>query len=204
MLMPSTPQPQLHNALGNLLDDEDDYVMIDGPSPFNSTHGFLCAPGLLTAILMNARTHAVMCHWITLSLSLLPLTPISILSHLLHTVLKYSLAAWALEQIIVRLCACMDAINFICVQATAQLGRIRAGLPGSRPQHAWQHPASAQGLPHAHACHQQPPAAELPLGAGPVFLSLLCPAGAVHPQAPIIHAETSLLIMDAHSLGEQR
>lgn len=43
MLMPSTPQPQ-HNALGNLLDDEDEYVIIDGPSPFNSTHGSLCAP----------------------------------------------------------------------------------------------------------------------------------------------------------------
>ena len=45
MLMPATPQPQpqLHNALGNLLDDEDDYVIIDGPSPFNSTHGSLYA-----------------------------------------------------------------------------------------------------------------------------------------------------------------
>ncbi|CAL8462240.1 g1771 [Coccomyxa elongata] len=40
VLMPSTPQPQ-HNALGNLLDDEDEYVIIDGPSPFNSTHGSL-------------------------------------------------------------------------------------------------------------------------------------------------------------------
>lgn len=43
MLMPSTPTPQPHSALGNLLDDDDDYVIIDGPSPFNSTHGSLCA-----------------------------------------------------------------------------------------------------------------------------------------------------------------
>ncbi len=50
--MPGTPQPQpTHtNMLGNLLDDEEDYVIIDGPSPFGSTHASMCAqrPRLLS------------------------------------------------------------------------------------------------------------------------------------------------------------
>lgn len=66
VLMPSTPQPQ-HNALGNLLDDEDEYVIIDGPSPFNSTHGSLCAPSDPVAGPFRLMQNALIVQWIIVS-----------------------------------------------------------------------------------------------------------------------------------------
>lgn len=35
--------PPAHNALGGPLDDDEDYVIIDGPSPFSSGHASMCA-----------------------------------------------------------------------------------------------------------------------------------------------------------------
>ena len=36
-------QSPAHNALGGPLDDDEDYVIIDGPSPFSSGHASMCA-----------------------------------------------------------------------------------------------------------------------------------------------------------------
>jgi hypothetical protein len=48
LLHPHHQQQQQHNALGYPLDDDEDYVIIDGPSPFSSGHGSMCAFDLLT------------------------------------------------------------------------------------------------------------------------------------------------------------
>jgi hypothetical protein len=45
------PTPQLHNALGGYLDDDEDYVIIDGPSPYSSAHGSMYALSPCWAVL---------------------------------------------------------------------------------------------------------------------------------------------------------
>lgn len=36
--MPATPQQALPGGMGDLLDEEEDYVIIEGVSPFSSAH----------------------------------------------------------------------------------------------------------------------------------------------------------------------
>ena len=37
--MPATPQQPLPAGMGDMLDEEEDYVIIEGTSPFSSAHG---------------------------------------------------------------------------------------------------------------------------------------------------------------------
>ena len=37
--MPATPQQALPPGVGDLLDEDEDYVIIEGVSPFSSAHG---------------------------------------------------------------------------------------------------------------------------------------------------------------------